>query len=400
MRHVTDHERRARLARRHALSPESHALTVEDAARAMVALHATDAPSVYLSAWARVPDLTPADVDRALYTDRTLIKQLAMRRTLFAFPRELVPAVLPSSSARVATAERTRMARDLARAGITEDGAGWLDRAGIAVTNALAEAGPLAAQQLRRAVPLIDVAVGGTGGETWSAPQLLTLLGAEGTIMRGPSTGTFPTARPLWTLTTRWLGEQVERWDAANGYRELVRRWLAAFGPGTEDDIVWWMGATKGIVRTALTELGAVAVTLDGTDLRGWLLPDDDENAAAGLAHPEPWTALLPPLDPTVMGWKNRDFYLGSHSAKLFDTRGNAGATAWSDGRVVGCWAQDQHGIVRVGLLEHVAPSVQKSLDEQAEKLTGWLRHVRSPTGYHSSAVRELTREWALEFWS
>jgi hypothetical protein len=128
MRHVTDHERRARLARRHALSPESHAPTVEDASRAMVALHATDAPSVDLSAWARVPHFTPADVDRALYTDRILIRQLAMRRTLFAFRRELVPAVLPSSSARVATAERTRMARDLARAGITEDGAGWLRR--------------------------------------------------------------------------------------------------------------------------------------------------------------------------------------------------------------------------------------------------------------------------------
>jgi hypothetical protein len=43
---------------------------------------------------------------------------------------------------------------------------------------------------------------------------------------------------------------------------------------------------------------------------------------------------------------------------------------------------------------------VQKSLDEQAGKLSGWLHRVRSPTGYHSSAVRELTREWALDFWS
>lgn len=87
----------------------------------MVAHHATDAPSVYLSAWARTTSATPADVDRALYTDRTLVRQLAMRRTLFAFPRELIPAVLPSSAARVATTERTRMARDLVRAGIADD---------------------------------------------------------------------------------------------------------------------------------------------------------------------------------------------------------------------------------------------------------------------------------------
>ena len=36
--------------------------------------------------------MTTADVDRALYDDRTLVKHLAMRRTLFAFPREVLDA--------------------------------------------------------------------------------------------------------------------------------------------------------------------------------------------------------------------------------------------------------------------------------------------------------------------
>ena len=61
----------------------------------------------------------------------------------------------------------------------------------------------------------------------------------------------------------------------------------------------------------------------------------------------EPWAALLPVLDPTVMGWKERDFYLGPHGPLLFDTNGNAGTTAWWDGRIVGCWAQDPDGVVR-----------------------------------------------------
>ncbi|CAN5351093.1 hypothetical protein BH11ACT5_BH11ACT5_12300 [soil metagenome] len=206
--------------------------------------------------------------------------------------------------------------------------------------------------------------------------------------MRGPSTGAFPTARPLWTLPASWLGEAVEPWEAADGYREIVRRWLLSFGPGTEDDIVWWLGATKGIVRAALNELGAVPVTLEGP-ATGWLLPDDLDD----VDDPGPWTALLPPLDPTVMGWKHRDFYLGPHYQSLFDSRGNAGATAWVNGRIVGTWAHDQHGRVHVGMLETTTTANREALNEQAERLTAWLGNVRTPTVYVAPAARTLAQE-------
>uniref|UniRef100_A0AAU3GRH2 Winged helix DNA-binding domain-containing protein n=1 Tax=Streptomyces sp. NBC_01401 TaxID=2903854 RepID=A0AAU3GRH2_9ACTN len=384
MRHVPDSERRARLAIRHALAPASRVRRPEDAARSVVALHATDAPSVHLAAWARTRNTTPADIDRALYEDRALIKQLAMRRTLFAFPRDLLPAVMSSAAARVASSERTRMVRDLVRTGVAADGEAWLDRARDEVEAALAQSpSALSAAQLRKAVAHIDTVVTGTGGEQWSAPQVLTLLGAQGSIVRGPCTGRFPTARPLWTLPSRWLDGPVTAVPAADGYREIVRRWLYAFGPGTEEDIVWWLGATRKAVRTALSELGAAEVSLDGP-APGWLLPDDlDSVPDAG-----PWTALLPPLDPTVMGWKHRGFYLGSHHEALFDTRGNAGTTAWVNGRIVGCWIQDPDATVRVRLLEPVSGEERTSLDAQASLLTTWLAGVRSPTGYRSPAMR------------
>ncbi|MCA1008269.1 winged helix DNA-binding domain-containing protein [Rhodococcus hoagii] len=390
MRQVTDSERRARLAARHALAPGWSAGSPEEAARSVVALHATDAPTVYLSTWARVPGVGIADIDRALYDDRSLVKQLAMRRTLFAFPRDVLPAALSSAAARVATTERTRMARDLECAGVAGNGNAWLDRAGIEVSAAL-ERSPVAlsAVELRRAVPLIDVTVPTTAGETWSAPQVLILLGAEGVIVRGPSAGRFPTARPLWELPSRWIGSPVAETDSHDGYRELIGRWLRAFGPGTEDDIVWWLGATKTVVRRALRELDAVEVALDGEGC-GWLLPDDLDV----VEHTAPWTALLPPLDPTVMGWKGRDFYLGPHRGQLFDTRGNAGTTAWVDGRIVGCWHQDPDAVVRVHLLEPVSDAARESLNDQAARLTAWLDGTRSPTGYRSPAMRVQEHEW------
>ncbi|GLU47076.1 hypothetical protein Nans01_14270 [Nocardiopsis ansamitocini] len=350
----------------------------------MTALHATEPATVYLSCWARVASLTVSDVDRALYEDRRLVKQLAMRRTLFVFPHELLPAVWPSASARVAGTERARMAKDVVKAGLTDDGDGWLDQAREEVLALLADAPQgLAAIDARRAVPRIDVKVEGTAGEVWSAPRVLTHLGATADIVRGVNTGRFTTSQPRWTLTRHWLDDVPPPWSAGEGYRELVRRWLYSFGPGTEDDLVWWLGATKTIVRRALAELEAVTVSLDdGTT--GWLLPDD----VAAVADPGEWVALLPVLDPTVMGWRGRDFYLGPHREQLFEGRGNAGTTAWANGRAIGSWVQDDAGVVRVHLLESVPASTQRALANEATRLTEWLDGVRIGTGYVSPAMR------------
>src|SRR5690349_11164286 len=123
MRLVTDEERRARLATRHALAPAFRVDSPEAVTRAMTVLHSTEPATVYLTCRARFDECTVADLDRALYTDRSLVKQLAMRRTLFVFPRDLLPAVWPSASARVAAIEQARMTRDVVKAGMAAD---WL----------------------------------------------------------------------------------------------------------------------------------------------------------------------------------------------------------------------------------------------------------------------------------
>ena len=97
----------------------------------MTVLHSTEPATVYLSLRARVDGLTVADVDRALYDDRTLVKQLAMRRTLFVFPRDLLPAAWGSASARVAERAGARLAKEVEAAGLA-DGRRGLARRGAA----------------------------------------------------------------------------------------------------------------------------------------------------------------------------------------------------------------------------------------------------------------------------
>ena len=385
MHQVTDDERRARIAVRHALAPAFTVGTAEAATRALTALHATEAASVYLSCWARVDGFEVAEMDRALYDERSLVKQLAMRRTLFVFPRELLPAAWASASARVAAAERRRIAKGIVKVGIAADGDLWLKQARAEILALLAEnPDGCTASEVRKAVPMIDVKVELSAGQTFTASGVLTLLGVEGELVRGLNTGRWTTSRPRWLPMNRWLGTEMQPLSSSvDGYRELIRRWLFSFGPGTEDDLVWWLGSTKGAVRTALAELDAVEVGLeDGST--GWLLPDDLEE----VADPGSWVALLPAMDPTVMGWKGRGFYLGPHRDQLFDRNGNAGTTAWADGRIVGCWVQDADGVVEVRKLEKISARTSKALDAEAHRLTEWLDGLRIGTGYLSPAMK------------
>src|SRR5487761_2545104 len=127
--HISDEQRRTRLARRHAVAPQHRVSDPVAAARAVVALHSTEAASVHLAVAARVDSATVAHIDRALYEQRSLVKQLAMRRTLFAFPRDLVPAALGSASDRVAAALSSRITRVVTKNGLATDGGAWLDQA-------------------------------------------------------------------------------------------------------------------------------------------------------------------------------------------------------------------------------------------------------------------------------
>ena len=88
------------------------------------------------------------------------------------------------------------------------------------------------------------------------------------------------------------------------------------------------------------------------------------------------------------MGWTERDFYLGPHRDQLFDRRGNAGTTAGVDGRVLGCWVQDDAGVVQVRLLRRIPVRARRALDAEASRLTEGLCGVRIGTVYPAPAMR------------
>ena len=390
MRRIGDAERRARLARRHALAPGSGAADVVEAAARVVGLHGTDPASVFLSARARVDGMTVEDLRRAIHDERALVRHLAMRRTLWVLPREALGDVQAGASDRVAAAERRRLARDVEKAGLRSDGARWLDEAGAAVVAALAGGRQASAAELRAELPVLEGATTYGEGKSWGgdvpvAPRVLTVLSASGLVVRGTNDGGWTVSRPRWALMDAWLGAPLARPDARAGLAGLVTRWLRAFGPGTAADLKWWLGSTVAAVRTALADVGAVEVALDDGST-GWVLADDLEE----VGPVAPWAALLPSLDPTTMGWQARDWYLGPHRARIFDTLGNAGATAWWDGRIVGAWHVVDGGEVLLGLVEDVGAEGRAALEAEAVRLGVWIGDARIRPRFPSPLSRVL----------
>jgi hypothetical protein len=384
-------ERRARLARRHRLAPEDRAGDVVDATRSIVCLHATDPATVYLSAWARVAGMTVADLDEALYTERSLVKHLAMRRTLFVFPRETLPLAQAGASDRVADAERRRLIRHVEGAGLYPEGERWLAEASEEVLAALSGGREATSSELREEISLLEGSMTYGEGKSWGGqlpvgPRVLTTLSAAGQIVRASNDGGWTISRPRWTSMAAWLGHELARPAADEGVAGLVERWLRAFGPGTAADMKWWLGSTVAAVRRALADLGAVEVDLDGH--KGYVLPEDLEPTEP----PAPWPALLPPLDPTTMGWFERDWYLGPYKGQLFDTSGNAGPTAWWNGRIVGGWTQDEGGEVVLQMLEDVGSDGLKALEHEARRLSDWFDGTRALPRFPSPLSRELAR--------
>ncbi len=392
---VTAAQRRSRMQRRHLLTECARTDDVSDVVRAVVALHATCAPTVFMSVWARTTTFVPADLEAQLYRSRSLVRQLAMRRTMFVVDRDTLADAVSAVGARVAASERTAMLRDLRRGGDFGDPEGWIDKARSAVLDALADGTLASSADLRGRLPELDGVIdsgphGTRGAPSPLGPRVLNMMSAAGEIVRGTNTARWHVSRPRWSSMSRWLGDDLRLTDPESGHRAMVERWLRSFGPGTVTDIVWWLGSTKSAVRRALVELDAVEVDVEvdaGRIEVGYLLPDDLDPDDAVAPH----GFMLPELDPTTMGWKERGWYLGPHGAQMFDSNGNGGQTIWWEGRIVGGWFLRPDGSIGLHPLEELPGAARKALTARAAVLAEWLGEVRPKPGYPAPFMTETT---------
>lgn len=399
-------QRRGRLVERQLLG--APVVTVGEVASAIVALHATDPVTVYLSAWAR-SGCAVTDVDTALYESRTVVRMLGMRRTVFVVPAALASAVQAGCTDDVAARMRRQLVKDLAGGDVGGgDAAAWLRSVEDGVLQALAARGggaagaQLSADEPRLRTQLVYAAGKPYGGAANITSRVLTLIAAEGRMIRGNRRGGWSSGQFEWFLPEAWLHRDQSaagpeaiistglnaglsaNLDAHAARAELARRWLRTFGPALAKDLQWWAGWTGAQTTVALAALPVAEVDLDGQ--AGVALADD----LSFTTEPPAVAALLPALDPTPMGWWAREWYLGPHAPLLFDRTGNIGPTVWWEGRVVGGWAQRPSGEVVYRLHEDIGADGEAAVHAEACALEVWLGDARVTPRFRTPLEREM----------
>lgn len=345
----------------------------EEVTDALIALHATDPASVYLSVLARSAASTLEDVADAMYERRSLVRWMAMRRTLFVFSRIDVPVVQAAVATPLAAVLRRRLVKRLERNGsepaIDGDVGRWLADLEVRVEAALRARGAATGAQLSTDEPALRTII--TPRARSDRPQnvtsaLLTLMSTEGRLVRSTPTGSWTSRQHRWEPVEHWWPGGMPKLGTEDSQRVLARRWLAGFGPATVDDLQWWTGWNKTTVGRALSALHVDEVDLHGETGIALRDVDDDSNGSATAA---PVATLLPCLDPTPMGWKRRDWLFGIDRHHVFDNNGNIGPTLWWDGEIIGSWAIAPSGEVRTVVVTDRGTAADAAAQEAASRL-------------------------------
>jgi hypothetical protein len=325
----------ARRMTRHALSQPATDLGPADIAGALCGAHAQVLSAAELSIGRRIAGATRADVQHALWGERTLVKTFGPRGTVHLLPAAELPlwtgalSALPSSVPM--HPEGVRFTPEQAEEVIAAIGDALADAELIIdeLTEAIADrAGPWAVERTLEAF-----------GGKWPRWRLLTSTAAHrGMLCFGPDKD----RKVSYTSPRRWLpGFRPAEGNAALG--ALVTRYLHAYGPATPRHFARWLGVPSRYAVELFDRLGdeLQRVELDGEP--GWIAAGDTQTPA----EPHCGVRLLPYFDPYVVAGQPRErLYPGLAATRALTPTGQAGnyPVLLVDGVVGGVWHQRRSG--------------------------------------------------------
>ena len=159
--------------------------------------------------------------------------------------------------------------------------------------------------------------------------------------------------------------------EALAARTELVRRYLAAFGPSTRADIADWSGLRVGDITGALEALEPLRRFRDE---KGRELLDLPRLPLPSADTPAP-VRFLPKWDNVLLGFADRSRILPDDLLKtVIAKNGDVVQTFLVDGTVAGSWAADATGRVTVSPYAPLPRAAKREVADEAARLEGWLR--------------------------
>jgi Winged helix DNA-binding domain len=325
---------RATLARQ--LLLERRRLGLVAALERIAGLQAQWAPAPYVGLWTRVAGFRREQLERGLLS-RRIVRAVLMRGTIHLVSRadyhRFGAAVGPPPWLRPEAAELAEALHDAIRTFGSEP-------------RTRAEVSEFLAREHAIERPLAEA--------VWYG------LRTRGRLTHAPESG-------LWRGSglTRYVALELEPVEPGAARVELVRRYLAAFGPATRADIAEWSGLRVRDLERPLEALEPLATFRDERDRELLDLPRAPRPAADTVAP----VRFMPRFDNLVLSHKDRTRVLAAeHRGGVIDG-GWVKSTFLVDGFVAGVWEVESGRVA----LEPFGP-VPRQVREEAARLEAWLR--------------------------
>lgn len=326
-------------------------------------VHAQLMSAAELQLWARVDNITPGDVQNALWQERTLVKTWLLRGTLHL----LTAGDFPLYIAALSTLRHFRRASWQKYHGITLD---ELDALHDGLRQILSDAGIIReqlAEQLAAQTNLPKLRELLRSG--WGA--LLKPAAFQGLIAFGPSEGQNVT----FVQPRQWIGEWTPV-ETQTGLTEVARRFLSTYGPATVDEFDRWFGFEPSDAKRILRSLGDELEEVEVEDWKALALASTVE-AMVTASQPLP-VRLLPHFDPYTISVARHSQYLlpAAHKARVYRPQGWISPVVLVNGCIAGVWEYEKQRSklqVKVEMFTPTDNTVRQGIEAEAERLGGFL---------------------------
>lgn len=357
---------RARRLARHHLAHRPPGASVVDAVRAMVGAHAQILTAAELSIGIRTDGTTSADVQQALWDDRSLVKARGPRGTIHLLPADdfgwwvTALAAIPGGIEQAVHARLTDEQTEQVLAALADavaDAELTIDEMSDAV---IAATGPWAADPV---LPMF-----GGGAPRWR--QVMGFRESNGLLCFGPNRGRNVT----YTSPARWLDGFRPEPDTGVALATLVTSYLSSYGPASPAELARWLAAPPRWAADLFDELAAqgriapVRLAGEAEDTR-WVVEGDDEVVGRPSG-----VHLLPHFDAYGVGCHPRDRVFPGVASERALNRGQAGnfATLLVDGTVRGIWHHQRRGrrsTVTVEAFDPLSARHRRGLEREVARL-------------------------------
>jgi Winged helix DNA-binding domain len=346
---------------RHALTEPATDLGPAGIAGVLCGAHAQVLSAAELSIGRRLAGATRADVQRALWEDRTLVKTFGPRGTVHLLATADLPmwtgalSALPSSVP--AHPEPVRFSAEQAEqvmAAIGDALAGTELTVDELTEQIVDRTGPWAGERTMEAFQ-----------DRWPRWRQLTSMAAHrGMLCFGPNRGRNIT----YTNPHRWLpGFRPDDGDAA--LRSLVIRYLYAYGPATPQHLARWLSIPPPRAVELFQALAGDLEQVEVDSASAWTLAGD----TATPPEPHRGLRLLPYFDAFVVAGQPRErLYPGPAATRALTPGGQAGnyPVLLVDGVVGGVWHQRRSGrrlAITVEPLGELTATQRRQLEDEVD---------------------------------